>query len=449
MDQEGNKVSINLSNTIGESQYKNRSTGTATGTGTETQTKGRRNSNSRTSSRRNIRAKVVRNRNSIYGKAPRKQVEKPQSIPNLIINTVFRLTIVGVGMGTLFGTFLANRDLTKPLFPKVDINNLPLLGKYFPDGDTTPTDPITSTEDPVAVQENTREESPLQTSKTVVNVPQGEDSKNTINFSREDAALKEKIEKLKTKYPGLELSAFFVDLDNGVFVNSNGIKSFPAASTIKVPVLVAFLEDVDAGKIYLDEKLKVTEKNKVSGSGGMQYQGLNREYSAIYTATEMIISSDNTATEMIIERLGGKDKLNERFKEWGLENTVINNLLPDLPGTNTTSSRDLTILMAKINEGQLLSLRSRDRLMDIMTRTKTRTLLPQGLESGAMIAHKTGDIGKMLGDTGIIDMPTGKRYVGTVLVMRPYNDIKGRLIIQDVSRTVYQHFKWYEPRSKN
>ena len=53
----------------------------------------------------------------------------------------------------------------------------------------------------------------------------------------------------------------------------------------------------------------------------------------------------------------------------------------------------------------------------------------------------------MLGDTGIIDMPIGKRYVGTVLVMRPYNDVKGRQLIQEVSRTVYQHFKWYQPRS--
>ena len=184
----------------------------------------------------------------------------------------------------------------------------------------------------------------------------------------------------------------------------------------------------------------------VSGSGGMQYQGVGKEYSAIYTATQMIITSDNTATEMIIERLGGKEKLNQRFREWGLETTEINNLLPDLAGTNTTSARDLAILLARINQGELISLRSRDRLMDIMTRTKTRTLLPQGLESGAMIAHKTGDIGKLLGDAGIIDMPTGKRYVGAVFAMRPHNDINGRLLIQDISRTTYQHFKWYEPR---
>ena len=126
MDQEGNQVSMNLSNTHGESQYKSQST--------ETPTQGVNRRSSRTSSRRNIRAKVVRNRDSIYGKSPKAKETKPQSIPTLIINTIFRLTIVGIGMGTLFGTFLANRDLTKPLFPEV---NLPFMDKLFASGDDT------------------------------------------------------------------------------------------------------------------------------------------------------------------------------------------------------------------------------------------------------------------------------------------------------------------------
>jgi beta-lactamase class A len=126
--------------------------------------------------------------------------------------------------------------------------------------------------------------------------------------------------------------------------------------------------------------------------------------------------------------------------------TVINNVLPDLEGTNTTSPQDLALLMAKISQGELVSLRSRDRLLGIMEKTKTRTLLPQGIEKDATIAHKTGDIGSVLGDAGLIDIPTGKRYVGAVLTKRPHNDIAGRKIIQEMSRTAYQHFKFYLPR---
>jgi beta-lactamase class A len=79
-----------------------------------------------------------------------------------------------------------------------------------------------------------------------------------------------------------------------------------------------------------------------------------------------------------------------------------------------------------------------------MQQTHTRTLLPQGIEKGADIAHKTGDIGTVLGDAGMVDMPSGKRYLGAVMVKRPHNDITARTLIQEMSRTVYQHFKWYQ-----
>ncbi len=358
---------------------------------------------------------------------------KPVSFVNKFINTLFRLSIIGVGIGTIFGTFLANRDLTKPLFPKV---NLPFMAKIFPESQT-------SENKTVADSTADKKEETNKSTNLVNNLV------TEINFSKEESGLKQKLNELTAKYPQLEASIFFVDLDNGVYVNANGIKPLPAASTIKIPVLIAFLQDVDEGKIYLDEELTMTEANRVSGSGGIQYKGVGKKYSAIDVATQMIINSDNAATEMIIERLGGKDQLNERFWEWGLESTMIKNLLPDLEGTNTTSARDLALLLAKVNQGQLISLRSRDRLMDIMTRTKTRTLLPQGIEDGAMIAHKTGDIGKALADAGIIDMPTGKRYVGAVIVTRPHNDPAARTLIQDISGTTYQHFKWYLPRSSN
>ena len=113
---------------------------------------------------------------------------------------------------------------------------------------------------------------------------------------------------------------------------------------------------------------------------------------------------------------------------------------------NTISARDLAMTLVKVSNGDLVETRSRDRLLGIMQRTITRTLLPQGIEPDAMIYHKTGDIGKVLGDGGIIDIPTGKRYVGAVLVQRPHNDYTARTMIQEISREAYQHFKWYQPR---
>lgn len=356
--------------------------------------------------------------------------QKPAlSITTIVINNIFRLAIVGVGMGTIFGSVLANIDLTKPLFPDV---NLPFVDKLLSKIGQP------SSENTIEAKTNVIEKKEEKTETSTNN--------QSLTFTTELGDLKNKFAQLKTKYPQLEPGAFFVDLDNGNFVNFNGTTVFSAASTIKIPILVAFFQDVDAGKIYLDEKLTLTNSNMGSGSGNMQYQPLGTKFSAIYTATEMIINSDNVATNMIIERIGGKEELNRRFKEWGLDSTVINNALPDLEGTNTTTPRDLALVLAKVNQGELISLRSRDRLLDIMKRTKTRTLLPQGIEADATIAHKTGDIGKVLGDAGIVDMPTGKRYIGGVLVKRPHNDYSARTLIQEISRIAYQHFKFYQPR---
>jgi len=155
----------------------------------------------------------------------------------------------------------------------------------------------------------------------------------------------------------------------------------------------------------------------------------------------MIVISDNTATNMLIERLGGKEVLNQRFMAMGLTNTILRNPLPDLTGTNTTSPEDLGNLLIKINNGELLSLRSRDRLLHIMGNVEKDTLLPQGLETGALIAHKTGDIKSVLGDVGIIDMPNGKRYIASMLIKRPDNSEQAQEFIQKASGIIYQYFK--------
>jgi beta-lactamase class A len=269
-------------------------------------------------------------------------------------------------------------------------------------------------------------------------------SPSTANLSvtQEISPLKSKLTALVAKYPQLQAQAFFVNLDNNTYVDMNGDTPIAAASTIKVPILVAFFQDIDAGKIHLDEKLTMKPEWIATGSGDLQYQKPGKVLTALETATKMIIISDNTATNMLIARLGGATALNQRFRSWGLTHTEIKNRLPDLSGTNTTSPKDLANVMRMVEQGKLVSLRSRDRLLEIMQDTRTQTLLPQGLEKGATIAHKTGDIGTVIGDVGLIDMPNGKRYIASVLVKRPYNDSKARTLIQEVSRTTYQHLKF-------
>jgi beta-lactamase class A len=253
--------------------------------------------------------------------------------------------------------------------------------------------------------------------------------------------LKAELQAIAAKYPSLKASVFCLELDRGLFVNWEGDVSFPAASTIKLPIMLALFQDIDAGKVRLDERLTIKPELIASGSGSIQYEKPGREYTMLEIVTKMIAISDNTATNVIIERLGGAEALNQRFVEWGLQSTVIRNSLPDLEGTNTTTAQDLSNVLLTIEHGKSVSLKSRDRMLGILEQTTTNTLLPPGLEKGSLIFHKTGDIGTVLGDTGIVDMLNGDRYVITVLAKRPHNDPQGKLLIQEISKAVYEQFK--------
>ncbi len=259
-------------------------------------------------------------------------------------------------------------------------------------------------------------------------------------IGQELTSLKAALKSLALQHPKLTPGIFLHDLDTNAYMDLNGGASFAAASTIKVPILVAFFQDVDEGKIRLDERLTMRKELVGGGSGELQGLPVGTQVTALETATKMITISDNTATNMIIARLGGIAALNQRFQSWGLVSTTLNNLLPDLSGTNMTSPKELSFLMTRISQGELVSMRSRDRVLDIMQRTVNRSQLPQGLGKDATIAHKTGDIGGLIGDVGLIDMPNGKRYSLTVLVKRSFNDDSAYDLVENASRAVYQYF---------
>jgi len=160
----------------------------------------------------------------------------------------------------------------------------------------------------------------------------------------------------------------------------------------------------------------------------------------------MIRVSDNTATNLMIKRLGGSVAVNERFRALGLSATVINNWLPDLNGTNTTSSHDLARTIALVDSGEKLSPRARDLYREIMASSRTNTLIPAGLlkglgkESsdpdsellgyGISAFNKTGDIGIAYADAALVELPNGQRAVAAFMVKGPFNDPRSAELIR-------------------
>lgn len=243
--------------------------------------------------------------------------------------------------------------------------------------------------------------------------------------------------KLMSDKPKLHAGMFAVEPATGRYLGMCEDESFSAASMIKVPVLVKLLDCIDKGVVDPDEILVLRKDLIGGGSGYLQWRPVNSKVTLKEAMESMIIFSDNSATNMIIDRVGGRDACNKDFISWGLRKTYINDWLPDLPGTNKTSPYDLVQLLAKVDKGHLLTPTSRKRMLAIMERTRTRTLLPPGLGPGAKISHKTGDIGSLVGDCGIITSPEGQKYIVAVQVARPHNDRRANELIRQISRSLY------------
>ncbi|MGD1858223.1 MAG: serine hydrolase [Leptolyngbyaceae cyanobacterium] len=256
--------------------------------------------------------------------------------------------------------------------------------------------------------------------------------------TQEISALKASLVELQELIPELTPTIYVYDLDTGNYVDIAGNTSVAAASTIKLPILVAFFKAVDAGLITVDQAMAIQSGQIAEGSGDMQIQPPGTRYTALEVATQMIINSDNTATNMMIDLLGGAAELNQQFADWGLNATVLNNPLPDIEGTNTTSAQNLVRMFAHLHNGDIVSLRSRDRIFNILQRTYNKRLLPAGVSEATVSYNKTGNIGEILADVALMDLPNGKRYAIATLVQRPDNDGRAQELIRRISQTAYQ-----------
>jgi beta-lactamase class A len=331
------------------------------------------------------------------------------------IKNLLKLTFLGLGISAMTGTAIA---LLHPTPPSGTFASSKIGGQNQANG----------SDKPIGVGELNANPASFS---AVTTLP-------VLNPEKELKDVKARIQTLASGQKDLVAGMFFYNPETGAYIDVGGDKAFSAASTIKLPVLVAFFQAVDAGQVRLDETLVMRKDLVASESGVMQYQPVGTKFSALETADYMITISDNTATNMLIDRLGGIAALNQRFKSWGLNQINLRNPLPDLQGTNTVTPKDLSTLLLKIGQGDLLTPRSRDLALDILRRTVTKTLLPPGLGEGSTISHKTGDIASVVGDSGLIGMPNGQRYVATIFVKRPHNDPRAQELIRQISKLSYQ-----------
>ena len=257
--------------------------------------------------------------------------------------------------------------------------------------------------------------------------------------------LENELRNLASRYPNIKPSIYVWDYTGSRNAEINANDVYPSASIIKLPVLIELFRRSESLKnagykpVDLDSKLLFDEIHKASGSGYLQYYKTGGYYTIDYLAKIMIQSSDNSATNMLLDEIGGMDALNAASRKWGLTSTQMTSWLPDLSGTNTISAKDMATLLYNIDNPKFLNDNSRYMIKQYMSNVHNRALLQAGPPKEAELLHKTGDIGKMRGDAGIVYAPNGRKYIAVVLTERPHNDYSARDFIQEASRIIYKY----------
>ena len=260
-----------------------------------------------------------------------------------------------------------------------------------------------------------------------------------IKENYEISGLKNKLINLANEYKNIDPAIYVYEYKNGSYVDIKADKVYPAASIIKLPVLIEMFREIEDKKFNLYDTMELQDYYRASGSGKLQYSQGGIEHTMDYLAKIMIENSDNSSTNMIISKMGGMPQVNKAMQQWGLKTTRINNWLPDLDGTNVTTPRELGKMLYNLDTSNILTADSKQHIADYLSHVKNNRLLQAGIPSDAILLHKTGDIGFMLGDAGIVKTHNGRKYIVVILAKRPYNNLKGKELIVRASQIIYEH----------
>ena len=260
----------------------------------------------------------------------------------------------------------------------------------------------------------------------------------TMYHTNEMAGLRNQLQGLMKEYPMVKPAIYVWEYENGKYVDINGDELYSAASIIKLPVLVRLFKSIEANQMTIFDDMLLTDYYQSSGSGNLQYAQTGRKYTLDQLAKTMIQDSDNTSTNMIMSKLGGMDDINIGLRDWGISKTYVRTWLPDLKGTNKTTAKDMAKILYNLDNPGFLNINSREYIIDYMSHVKNNRLIAAGLGDGALFIHKTGDIGTMLGDAGIVYAQNGKKYIVVILANRPHNAPQGKDFIVKASRLIYK-----------
>jgi beta-lactamase class A len=214
-----------------------------------------------------------------------------------------------------------------------------------------------------------------------------------------------------------------------------------AASTIKIPILIAYYVALETRLFKAKNKYKLHEDDKVGGSGDLQYANPMSNYTYDELALEMIRVSDNTATNIMIDKIG-MENVNKMLEFYGLQKTKLRRKMMDFEAVlegkqNTTTASEMNQLLLLILNGKLVKPKYHESMIKKLLACEDYTTFAAKLH-GVPIAHKTGTLDYIRADVGII---YGKEpLILSVFVQNFESHLQAEAILADIAEIVYLNY---------
>lgn len=229
-------------------------------------------------------------------------------------------------------------------------------------------------------------------------------------------------EQVKAKIASFQghISLYAKNLDSGTTYSLNGEQPVRTASTIKLAIMTECFALANEGKLRLSEMLSLTTDEKVSGSGLLQEFSDGDQLPISDLIDLMIVVSDNTATNMLLDRIGG-DAVNARMQQLGFEQTRVMRKIGGgksasfKPGITTEGSKpenkkwglgrsspyEMVMLMEKLYRGELVSKAASGEMLTVLKRQRDRNGIARDMQD-VEVADKTGALDHLRSDVGIV-----------------------------------------------
>jgi beta-lactamase class A len=220
---------------------------------------------------------------------------------------------------------------------------------------------------------------------------------------------------------------------------------FPQASSIKIAVLLELMRQAQEGDLSLDEKHTIQrsetlteDRDPILGMLGDGTVTMSLRDLAVF----MIVLSDNSATNILIDRLG-RDRINAGIARLGLKETKLRRHMLDIEAArrgdeNVSTPREMMTLLEKVHAGQALDAAHTQEFLSIL-RLPKESAFNKALPSTAVVADKPGWLGGVRCDSGIVEI-RGRPFILSVMTTYLARDEDGERAIQEVARLAFAYF---------